>query len=116
MTGRIMGIDTHSFTVRNRETGQIERRRMQWAVIISYRVKVLVPKTGVWMSGHELGEKLDCRVLSVGPKRCLVECGGRDMSLSQKDLTYIAAPDLRERYHPGQTLDCVLKEYNRQTG
>lgn len=68
------------------------------------------------MSGHELGEKIDCRVLSVGPKRCLVECGGRDMSLSQKDLTYIAAPDLRERYHPGQTLDCVLKEYNRQTG
>lgn len=167
LTGRIMGIDTHSFTVRNRETGQIERRRMQCAVIISYRVKVLVPETEVWMpgqerpsyvmrnmtgaeidytildvdreggvaigsrrmamqarrhffdaarNGHELGEKLACRVLSVGPKRCLVECGGRDMSLSQKDLTYTATPDLRERYHPGQTLDCVLKEYNRQTG
>ena len=162
-----MGIDTHSFTVRNRETGQIERRRMQCAVIISYRVKVLVPETEVWMpgqerppyvlrnmtgaeidytimdvdreggvaigsrrmamlarrhffdtarNGHELGEKLTCRVLSVGPKRCLVECGGRDMSLSQKDLTYTATPDLRERYHPGQALDCILKEYNRQSG
>lgn len=167
LTGRIMGIDTHSFTVRNRETGQIERRRMQCAVIISYRVKVLVPETEVWMpgqerppyvlrnmtgaeidytimdvdreggvaigsrrmamlarrhffdtarNGHELGEKLTCRVLSVGPKRCLVECGGRDMSLSQKDLTYTATPDLRERYHPGQELDCILKEYNRQSG
>lgn len=167
LTGRITGIDTHSFTVRNRETGQIERRKMQCAVIISYRVKVLVPETEAWMpgqerpsyvmrnmtgaeidytildvdreggvaigsrrmamqarrhffdaarNGHELGEKLTCRVLSVGPKRCLVECGGRDMSLSQKDLTYTATPDLRERYHPGQTLDCILKEYDRQTG
>lgn len=167
LTGRITGIDTHSFTVRNRETGQIERRKMQCAVIISYRVKVLVPETEAWMpgqerpsyvmrnmtgaeidytildvdreggvaigsrrmamqarrhffdaarNGHERGEKLTCRVLSVGPKRCLVECGGRDMSLSQKDLTYTATPDLRERYHPGQTLDCILKEYDRQTG
>ena len=167
LTGRITGIDTHSFTVRNRETGQIERRRMQCAVIINYRVKVLVPETEAWMpgqerpsyvmrnmtgaeidytildvdreggvaigsrrmamlarrhffdtakSGHELGERLTCRVLSVGPKRCLVECGGRDMSLSQKDLTYTATPDLRERYHPGQALDCILKEYDRQTG
>lgn len=167
LTGRVMGIDTHSFTVRSRETGQVERRKMQCAVIISHRVKVLIPETEVWVpgqerpsyvmrnmtgaeidytildvdreggvaigsrrmammarrhffdsvkSGHEVGEKLSCRVLSVGPKRCLVECGGRDMSLSQKDLTYTATPDLRERYHPGQTLDCILKEYNRQTG
>ena len=38
------------------------------------------------------------------------------MSLSQKDLTYIATPDLRTRYHPGQTLNCVLKEYDRREG
>lgn len=167
LTGRIMGIDEHSFTVRNRETGQTERRRMLCAVIIQYRVKVLIPETEVWMpgqerppyvlrnmsgaeidytildvdregcvaigsrrmaslarrhffdaarGGHELGEKLTCRVLSVGPKRCLVECGGRDLNLSQRDLTYTATPDLRERYHPGQNLDCILKEYDRQTG
>ncbi|MFQ7749936.1 MAG: hypothetical protein ACLRJV_22645 [Eubacteriales bacterium] len=33
------GIDTHSFTVRNRETRQTERRKMLCAVIINYRVK-----------------------------------------------------------------------------
>ena len=27
-----------------------------------------------------------------------------------------AVADLRERYHPGQTLDCILKEYDRGTG
>lgn len=167
LTGRITGIDSHSFTVRSRETGQIERRRMLCAVIISYRAKVLIPETEMWLpeqekpshvlrnmsgaeidytildvdreggvaigsrrmavlaqrhffdsvkGGRKLGERLTCRVLSVGPKRCLVECGGRDMNLTQKDLTYTATPDLRERYHPGQKLNCILKEYNRQTG
>lgn len=167
LTGRIMGIDSHSFTIRNRETGQIERRRMLCAVIIQYRAKVLIPEAEMWLpeqekpshvlrnmsgaeidytildvdreggvaigsrrmavlaqrhffdsvkGGRKLGERLTCRVLSVGPKRCLVECGGRDMGLTQKDLTYTSTPDLRERYHPGQTLNCILKEYNRQTG
>lgn len=167
LTGRITGIDTYSFTVRSRETGRIERRRMLCAVIISYRAKVLIPETEVWLpeqekpshvlrnmsgaeidytildvdreggvaigsrrmaalaqrhffdsvkGGRKLGERLTCRVLSVGPKRCLVECGGRDLNLTQRDLTYTATPDLRERYHPGQKLNCILKEYNRQTG
>ena len=53
LTGRIMGIDTHSFTVRNRETRQTERRKMLCAVIISYRVKVLIPETEVWYPGQE---------------------------------------------------------------
>lgn len=167
LTGQITGIDSHSFSVRSRETGRIERRRMLCAVIISYRAKVLIPETEMWLPGQEkpshvlrnmsgaeidytildvdreggvaigsrrmavlaqrhffdaakggrkLGERLTCRVLSVGPKRCLVECGGRDMNLTQKDLTYTATPDLRKRYHPGQTLNCILKDYNRQTG
>lgn len=167
LTGQIMGIDTHSFTVHNRETRQTERRKMLCAVIINYRVKVLIPETEVWYPGDErpayvlhnmsgaeidytildvdreggvaigsrrmamaaqrhffdtvkggrsIGERLTCRVLAVGPRRCLVECGGRDMSLSQKDLTYTATPDLRTRYHPGQTLTCALKEYDRREG
>lgn len=167
LTGRIVGIDTHAFNVRNRETGRTERRKLLCAVIIGYRVKVLIPESEVWMpglerpphvlrnmtgaeidytildvdregsvaigsrrmaavarrhffdtvkGGHKLGERLSCRVLAVGPKRCLVECGGRDINLSQKDLTYTATPDLRERYHPGQTLDCILKEYDRGSG
>ena len=167
LTGRIVGIDSHSFNIRSRETGRTERRRMLCAVIISHRVKVLIPETEVWMpgqerppyvlrnmsgaeidyvildmdreggvaigsrriatlarqhffdtakNGHEIGEKLTCRVLAVGPKRCLVECGGRDLNLSQRDLTYTATPDLRVKYHSGQTLDCILKEYDRQAG
>lgn len=164
LTGRIIGVDGQAFNVRNRETGQVERRTMYCAAIISYRVKVLIPETEMWMpgeerpthvlrnmsgaeidyvildvdreggvaiasrrmgamikrrafdtarGGHEPGEKLACRVLTVGPSRCLVECGGRDLTLRYQDMSYASYADLREKYHPGESLDCVLKEYDR---
>ena len=31
-------------------------------------------------------------------------------------MSYASYSDLREKYHPGQTLDCVLKEYDRASG
>ena len=61
--------------------------------------------------GHQVGETLKCNVLSVGPKLCLVECGGYDITLTQRDLSYTSIPDLREKYHPGDELECVLIEY-----
>lgn len=167
LTGRIIGVDGQAFNVRNRETGQVERRTMYCAVIIAYRVKVLIPETEMWMpgeerpthvlrnmsgaeidyvildvdreggvaiasrrmgamikqrafdtarGGHDPGEKLSCRVLTVGPSRCLVECGGRDITLRYQDMSYASYSDLREKYHPGETLDCVLKEFSRASG
>ena len=146
--------------------GKTERRKMLCAVIINYRVKVLIPETEVWYPGQErppyvlrnmsgaetdyiildvdreggghwltpngagrpealfdtikggrsIGEKLTCRVLAVGPRRCLVECGGRDMSLSQKDLTYTATPDLPDAVSSRADFELCLKEYDRQRG
>lgn len=167
LTGKIIGVDGQAFNVRNRETGQVERRTMYCAAIISYRVKVLIPETEMWMpgeerpahvlrnmsgaeidyvildvdreggvaigsrrmgtmikqrafdtarGGHEPGERLTCRVLTVGPSRCLLECGGRDLTLRYQDMSYASYSDLREKYHPGETLDCILKEYDRASG
>ena len=167
LTGRIIGVDGQAFNVRNRETGHVERRTMYCAVIIAYRVKVLIPETEMWVpgeerpahvlrnmsgaeidyvildvdreggvaigsrrmgamikqrafdtarGGHEPSEKLTCRVLTVGPSRCLLECAGRDLTLRYQDMSYASYSDLREKYHPGQTLDCVLKEYDRASG
>lgn len=132
LTGKIIGVDAHAFHVRNQETGQVERKRMYCAAIVSLRVKVLIPETEMWMpgeerpthvlrnmsgaeidyvildvdrennlaiasrrmgamirrrtfdtarGGHEPGERLTCHILTVGPNRCLVECGGRDITL-----------------------------------
>ena len=43
-------------------------------------------------NGHKIGEYLTCRVVSVGPRLCMVECGGRDMTLKQADLTLYRDP------------------------
>ena len=162
LSGHIMGVEDNRFSVQDPESGQVERKRIASAVVIPYRVKVLIPETEMWMpgeerpvhvlrnmvggkidyvimdidrenecaiasrrvalaadrhyfrtarGGHQEGELLQCQVLAVGPKRCLVECGGCTMTLTQRDMSYVATSDLREKYHPGQELPCVLKEY-----
>lgn len=167
LTGKIIGVDRHTFNVRNRETGLLERRVMHCAVMIRYRVKVLIPETEMWLpgqerpshvlrnmtgaevgytildvdrkggvaiasrrmvavslcrafdnvrGGHFVGERLPCRVLTVGPNRCLLECSGRDLTLGYRDMLYASCPDLRERFRPGDQLECILKEYNRRSG
>ena len=38
------------------------------------------------------------------------------MNLSQRDMSYAAIPDLREQYHPGDELTCVVKQFDRKAG
>ena len=167
LTGKIIGIEAHAFNVQNRETGQVQRRRIYCAAVIAYKVKVLIPETEMWMpseerpihvlrnmsgaeidyvildvdrvgvmatasrrmgavirrhafdtarGGHEPGERLPCRVLTVGPNRCLIECGGRDLTLRYRDISYSSYDDLRKQYRPGEYHDCILKEYDRASG
>ena len=167
LTGKIIGIEAHAFIVQNRETGQVQRRRIYCAAVIAYKVKVLIPETEMWMpgderpthvlrnmsgaeidyvildvdrvggmatasrrmgavirrhafdtarGGHETGERLPCRVLTVGPNRCLIECGGRDLTLRYRDISYSSYDDLRKQYRPGEHYDCILKEYDRAAG
>lgn len=63
---------------------------------------------------HRSGARVKCRVLAVGPRRCLVECGGYDIDLTQREMRYTAIPDLREQYHRGDALDCIVKHYDRE--
>ena len=65
---------------------------------------------------HQPGSRVPCHVLAVGPRRCLVECYGYDVNLSQRDMSYAAIPDLREQYHPGDELTCVAKQFDRKAG
>ena len=163
LTGTIIGVDPHSISVRNQGNGKMERQTMYCAIVIPYRVRVVIPATEMWEVGHERpdfvlqnmvgatidfiiikvdresgfaigsrrlaarsqryffahreslrreGAQLKCRVLSVGPRRCLVECYGHDLNMTQRDLRYTAIPDLRNEYRPGQVLDCVVKGYD----
>ena len=163
LTGTIIGVDPPSISVRNGETGKMERQTMYCAIVIPYRVRVVIPASEMWEPGHERpdfvlqnmvgasidfiiikvdresgfaigsrrlaaraqryffahrpalcreGVRLKCRLLSVGPRRCLVECYGHDIGMTQRDLRYTAIPDLRNEYHPGQELDCVVKSFD----
>ena len=166
LTGDVTGVDTNTFTVKNPETGETERRTIRSLVIIDYRVKVIIPETEIWAAGEErpdhvtrslvgakieyvilevdragecaiasrklamqkqrrrfrnlyggqTGARVPCRVLTAGPKRCLLECGGFDIPCTQRDLSYTAIADLREKYHPGQELEAVFKGFSPETG
>ena len=61
---------------------------------------------------HAIGQRIKCRMLTVASHRCLVECYGHDIEMRQKDLRYLAIPDLKKEYHRGQTLDCIVKHYD----
>ena len=162
LTGRVIGVDTTTITLINEETGEPERVAINCLVVISYRVKVLIPEQQVWydekttrpehvlrsMTGAvidyvitgidresdcctasrrsamyvrrkaftklspKVGKKVSVNVLAVGASHLLANCGGYDMTLSQRDLSYGMLGDLRDKYHPGETLTAVLKEYD----
>ena len=167
MSGTIVGIDRHRLRVRDRKTGEMTSQQLYCAIVIPFRVRILIPETELWMRGEERpdyvirnlagakidfviihvdreagfavgsrrlaipsrryyfstqpsmnapGSRVSCDVLVVGPRRCLVSCHGYDVDLSQRELSYTAIPDLREIYHSGQTLNCVVKAYDRESG
>lgn len=58
------------------------------------------------------GSRVKCRLLAVGPRRCLAECYGHDVDLTQRELSYTAIADLRTEYRPGDELDCIVKGYD----
>ena len=165
MSGTIVGIDLHKIRVRDRKTGEMNWHRVYCAIVIPFRVRILIPETEMWMKGQErpgfvlrnmpgakidfvivhvdreagfavgsrrqalpsrryyfntrpelnaVGSRTDCDILVVGPRRCLVSCHGYDLDLTQRELSYTAVPDLRDVYHSGQALSCIVKAYDRE--
>ena len=163
MSGKIVGVDRAQVQVRNPQTGIMETRRIFCAVVIPFRVRIVIPEMEMWVQGEERpgfvlrntpgasvdfviirvdrennlavasrraalssrryyfstqpslnrpGSRIQCGVMAVGPRRCLVTCNGYDIDLTQRELSYSSVPDLREAYHPGDVLDCVVKEYD----
>ncbi len=52
LTGTIIGVDPHSIKVRNKDSGQMERQKMYCAIVIPYRVRVVIPASEMWEAGH----------------------------------------------------------------
>ena len=163
ITGTIIGVDPHSIYVWNPETERREKKTMYCAIVVPYRVRIVIPASEMWEAGnerpdyvlqnmvgasidlviikvereagfaigsrrlasrsqryffahredlHRIGSRVKCRMLAVGPRRCLVDCYGHDLDLTQREMRYAAIPDLRDEYHPGMELESVVKVYD----
>lgn len=166
LSGRVIGVDPLTDYIWNPKTRQNEKVTMFCAIVVPYRVRILIPESEMWTEGeerpdyvmrnisgstidfiitkvdreggfvvgsrrlasrsqryffahredlHSTGARVKCRMLAVGPRRCLVECYGHDLNLTQRDIRYAAIPDLRREYHPGMELDCIVKAYDPAT-
>ena len=163
MTGTIAGFNHAPVRVTNSQTGKSEYRTLYCAVVIPYRVPIMIPETEMWFQGEERpiyvlrnmenaridfviknvdrengfavgsrkmalpsrryyfstqpgmnrpGSRIQCSVMTVGPRRCLVTCHGYDLDLAQRDMSWKPIPNLQEVYHTDDILDCIVKEYN----
>jgi len=167
MTGTVVGVDRHRLRIRDQKTGEMTSHSLNCAIVIPFRVRILIPETEMWTQEEERpgfvlrnlpgakidfvivhvdreagfavgsrrlalssrryyfstrptlcapGSRVSCDIMVVGPRRCLVSCHGYDIDLTQRELSYSAVPDLRDVYHSGQTLNCIVKGYDRENG
>lgn len=163
ITATIIGVDPLSIYVWNPQTEQREKKTMYCAIVVPYRVRIVIPASEMWGTGeerpdyvlqnmigasidliiikvereagfaigsrrlanrsqryffahredlHRVGTRIKCRMLAVGPRRCLIDCYGHDLDITQRDMRYAAIPDLRNEYHPGMEIDCIVKAFN----
>ena len=163
ITATIIGVDPLSVYVWNPKTEQREKKTMYCAIVVPYRVRIVIPASEMWEEGeerpdyvlqnmvgatvdliiikvereggfaigsrrlanrsqryffahredlHRIGARVKCRMLAVGPRRCLVDCYGRDLDITQREMRYASIPDLRNEYHPGMEIDCIVKVFD----
>ena len=163
ISGTIIGVDPLSIYVRNAESGNMEKQTMYCAIVVPYRVRIVIPASEMWTKGqerpdfvlknmvgasidfiiikvdrengfaiasrrlacrsqryffahrenlHRIGARVSCQILAVGPRRCLVECYGHDIDMTQREMRYASIPDLRDEYHPGMKVDCIVKVFD----
>lgn len=167
ITGTIIGVDLYAKYLSRSEAKLLENKQELCAVIVPYRVPILIRESEMWEPGqerpdfvfrnmvgasidviitkvertagraqasrrmasrnqrhffatredlHSAGSRITCRMLAVGPRRCLVDCYGYDLDMTQRDLRYAAIPDLRTEFHPGSEIDCIVKEFHPHIG
>lgn len=48
LTGKVVGMDTTIIALKNKETGEPEKKEINCLVVIGYRVKILIPEQEIW--------------------------------------------------------------------
>lgn len=79
--------------------------------IASRRMALAIRRRAFLRTHPETSQKVAIHVLAVGRQHMLITCGGFDMTLSPRDISYAMIPELRERYHPGEACTAVITGY-----
>ena len=120
MTGKIAGVDPHDFRIRDRRTGEITTRTFYCAVVIPFRIPILIPETELWFRGEERprnvtrnigGSTIDFVITQVDRKTNFV-LASRRLALASRRYFFSTQPQMNQ---PGSRLDCrVLTVGNRR--
>ena len=53
MSGTVVGVDQHRLRIRDRKSGEMTWKQLYCAIVIPFRVRILIPETEIWMRGEE---------------------------------------------------------------
>ena len=58
LSGTVIGVDMFSLNVRSRRTGEVRKRELSCAIVVPYRVRILIPETEMWSGEGRPGMSL----------------------------------------------------------
>ena len=59
LSGTVIGVDMFSLNVRSRRTGEVRKRELSCAIVVPYRVRILIPETEMWSGEGRPGMSLN---------------------------------------------------------
>lgn len=59
LSGTVIGVDMFSLNVRSRRTGEVRKRELSCAIVVPYRVRILIPETEMWSGAGRPGMSLN---------------------------------------------------------
>ena len=120
MTGKVAGINPTMFRIRDRRSGEIMTQLFYCAVVIPFRVPILIPETELWFRGEERprnvtrnigGANIDFLITKVEREKKFV-MASRRLALVSRRYFFSTSQQLNR---PGARSECsVLTVGNRQ--
>ena len=120
MTGKVAGVNPHEFRIMDKRSGEIMTQRFLCAVVIPFRVPILIPETELWFRGEErphnvmmnIGRAdIDFVITKLDRVNSFV-VASRRLALASRRYYMSTQPQM---YRPGSRLECsVLTVGNRQ--
>ena len=84
--------------------------------VASRRIALDIRRRAIKRMRTPKGKRMPVDVIAVGKNKLLASVSGYDITLSQIDLSYAMIPSLKERYHTGNKLMAVIKEFDEKEG